>query len=107
MRAVLVDRAAHRLLDGVGGIEAHIPLIEAERILDAVHHVADADDAGEGDIVEEGAHERGSYQAGITSFWCGSPGETRRLAARRYRHPVRPTRARVPAWQPPGRSADC
>ena len=33
--AVLVDGAAHRRLDRVGRVEADVPLIEAERILDA------------------------------------------------------------------------
>ena len=54
--AVLVDRALHRRLDGVGRVEADVALIEAERILDAVHHVADADDAGERNAVEKLAH---------------------------------------------------
>jgi len=56
--AVLVDRAAHRRLDGFGRVEAHVPLIEPERIRDAVHHVADADDAGEWNVVEELPHPR-------------------------------------------------
>ena len=43
--AVVVNRLPHRLLDGIRRVEADVPLIEAERILDAVHHVADADDA--------------------------------------------------------------
>ena len=42
---IVVDRAVHRALDGIGRVEAHVPLVQAERILDGVHHVADADDA--------------------------------------------------------------
>src|SRR5829696_3926780 len=46
----------HRVLDGVRRVEAHVPLVEAERILDAVHHVANADDAGERNPVEKLTH---------------------------------------------------
>src|SRR5262249_21023829 len=55
---VFVDGAMHRRLDGFGRVEADVALIEAERVLDAVHHVADADDAGKGDGVEELTHDR-------------------------------------------------
>ncbi len=54
--AVLVDGPPHRVLDRVRRVEAHVSLIEAKRILDAVHHVADADDAGQGDGVDELGH---------------------------------------------------
>src|SRR4029078_4008521 len=53
---ILVDRLADRRLDAVGRVEADVPLVETERILDAVHHVADADDAGERDGIEQLAH---------------------------------------------------
>src|SRR5258708_5891032 len=54
--AVLVDGAAHRRLYGVGCVEAHVPLVETEGVLDGVHHVADADDAREGNGVQELSH---------------------------------------------------
>ncbi len=54
--AILVDRTPHRALDRLRRVEAHVALVEPERILDAVHHVADADDAGQRDGVEEAAH---------------------------------------------------
>ncbi len=54
--AVVVDGAAHRVLDRIRRVEADISLIEAKGILDAVHHVADADDAGEGNGVDELGH---------------------------------------------------
>ena len=50
VRLVVGDRARHRRLDGVGRVEADVALIEAKRIGDRVHHVADADDAGEGTL---------------------------------------------------------
>ena len=43
----------HRPLHRLRRVEADVPLVEAKRILDAVHHVADADDAGEGHRIEE------------------------------------------------------
>ena len=54
---VVVDGPVHRALDRVRRVEAHVSLIEPERILDGVHHVADADDAGERHRVEEMPHE--------------------------------------------------
>ena len=56
MGPVLVDGAAHRRLDGIGRIEADVSLIEAVGIRDAVHHVADAHDAGERNVIEEITH---------------------------------------------------
>ena len=56
MRLVLRDRLDHRRLDGIGRIEAHVALIETKWIRDRVHHVADADDAGERNAVEVRSH---------------------------------------------------
>jgi hypothetical protein len=56
MRLVLGNRPRHRGLHGVGRVEADIPLVETERIGDRIHHVADADDAREGNRVEVGGH---------------------------------------------------
>src|SRR4030095_1895291 len=63
MRTVLVDGAPHRRFYCLRRVEADVPLIEPERILDAVHHVADANDAGEGNAVEIFAHRVRSYQS--------------------------------------------
>ena len=57
---VLVDGAAHRRLDRLGRVEADVALIEPERVVDRIHHVADADDAGERDDVEVFAHLPGA-----------------------------------------------
>ena len=57
MSVVVVDGAVHRALDRLGRVETHVPLIEAERILDGVHHVANPDDAGERHRVEKVGHE--------------------------------------------------
>ena len=46
------DRILHRL----GRIEADVALIETKRLVDGVHHVADADDAGEWDRVKIAGH---------------------------------------------------
>ncbi len=54
--AVLVDRQPHRVLDRVGRVETDVPLIETERILDGVHHVANANDARERHAVEKHTH---------------------------------------------------
>ena len=56
VRLVLRNRPNHRGLHGVGRVEAHIALIEAERIFDGIHHVADANDAGERDGVQVTRH---------------------------------------------------
>src|SRR6185436_5795612 len=56
VRPVLVDGAPHRALHGVRRVEADVALVETKRVRDGIHHVADADDAGEGDAVEELAH---------------------------------------------------
>ena len=42
---VLVNGAMHRSLDGVRRVETDVALIEPERPIDGVHHVADADDS--------------------------------------------------------------
>ena len=51
-----VDRPVHPRLHRVGCLEADVALIEPEGILDRIHHVADADDAGEGHGIEVLAH---------------------------------------------------
>ena len=56
MRAVLGHRLGDRLLECVGSVEGDVALIEAERILDGVHHVADADDGGHRNGIVEGTH---------------------------------------------------
>jgi hypothetical protein len=56
MAPVVVDGAAHRRLDRVGRVEADVALIEPERVLDRVHHVADANDAAERNGIEQFAH---------------------------------------------------
>jgi hypothetical protein len=56
VRVVVVERLANRVLERVRRVEGHVALIEAERILDGVHHVADTDDGGERDGVVEGTH---------------------------------------------------
>ena len=58
VRAILGDAFDERVLDGVRSVEADIALIEAKRLVDGVHHVADADDAGERNLVEVGATVR-------------------------------------------------
>jgi len=55
--AVFVDGAPHRGLDGIRGVEADVALVEPEGTLDRIHHVADADDAGEGDAIEIFTHD--------------------------------------------------
>ena len=65
---VLVDGAAHRRLDRVGRVEADVALIEPEGVLDRVHHVADADDAGERDDVEVFAHCSSDPVRRLTGF---------------------------------------
>ena len=64
-------RALHRRFERVRRVEADVPLIEPERILDAVHHVADADDAGERHGVEVG-DIRGWYSGSRGSGFQGS-----------------------------------
>ena len=62
----------HGFLDGIGRVEADVSLIEPEWILDAVHHVADADDAGERDGVEVFAHRMKWYpESRIVGRWTG------------------------------------
>ena len=48
VRAVVGHRFRDGLLEGLGRVEGDVALIEAERILDGVHHVADANDGGDG-----------------------------------------------------------
>jgi len=59
--AVLGDRARHRVLDRIGRVETDVALIEAERLVDGVHHVADANDAGERNGVEKRAHVKRNH----------------------------------------------
>ena len=56
MSLVVGDRARHRRLDRVGRIEADVALVEAKRILDREHQVADVDDTGKRNAVEVGGH---------------------------------------------------
>ena len=72
---VLVDGAAHGRLDRLGCVEADVALIEPERVLDRVHHVADANDAGERDDVEVCAHlsRRFAGSAPPATRFSGSP----------------------------------
>ena len=56
VRAVVGHRLGDGLLERVGRVEGDVALIEAERILDGVHHVADADDGGDGNGIVELAH---------------------------------------------------
>jgi hypothetical protein len=44
VRLVFGHRLGDGLLEGLGCVEGDVALIEAERILDGVHHVADAND---------------------------------------------------------------
>ena len=75
MSFVLVDGAAHRALHCVGRVEAHVPLIQAERIPDAIHHVADADDSRKRNGIEEAAH--------CDIILCGGSNVSRRRVNRR------------------------
>src|SRR6185503_13898664 len=56
MRLVPGDRAYDRRLHRLRRIEADVALIETERIRDGIHHVANADDAGERYLVEVQTH---------------------------------------------------
>ena len=58
VRVVGLDGLAHALLEGLGRVEADVALVEAEGVLDRVHHVADAHDAGHRKRVEEDTHGR-------------------------------------------------
>ena len=55
---IRVECLLHCRFDGARGLEAHLTLIETERMLHAKHHVANADDAWERDGVQVVAHGR-------------------------------------------------
>jgi hypothetical protein len=52
MGAVVGDGLSQRLFDRLRHVEADVALVEPERPVDRIHHVADTDDAGEGHVVQ-------------------------------------------------------
>ena len=56
MGVIVRDRFDQRVFQRIGRVEAEVALVEAERALDRVHHVADADEARKRDVIQVRRH---------------------------------------------------